>query len=308
MGSPRAPGMDHQHYAFSPLQRRPRLTWPGGAALAVFVTVHLEHWELQPPAEAHRDPRHVGEYGSFFPDYRTWTQRAYGNRVGVFRILDLLEKHAIRATVAVGAEVARRHPELVARFTARGDEIVAHGTHATRMITSAMNEAQERAHIAEARDALTALGMLPRGWSGQDRGESARTPQLLAETGFDYVIDWPNDDQPFEMATRPAIVSVPSQAEWDDVELLWLRRVPMPRYPALVGEAAERLHAEGGRVFGLSLHPWLAGMPHRVGYVDAALSRVLALPSLWQATAGEIAAHYRATSSASTSSVDFTRP
>lgn len=308
MAPSRAPGMDHGHYRFEPLPARPLLAWPAGARLAVFVIVHLETWELAPPADAHRDPRFVGEYGSFFPDYRSWTQREYGNRVGAFRILDLLERHGIRATVAVNAELARRNPGLVARFAARGDEIVAHGTHATRMITSRMDEAAERAVIAEARAALAPFGPRPRGWASQDHGESERTPQLLAEAGFDYVLDWPNDDQPYAMTTRPPIVSIPSQAEWDDVQLLWLRRVPMARYPALVGEAAERLHAEGGRVFGLSLHPWLAGMPHRVRHVDAALTRIRALPALWQSTAGEIAAHYRATSSASTSSVDFTRP
>lgn len=308
MSPPRAPGMDHGHYRFEPLPMRPTLRWPNGKRLAFFVTVHLEAWELQPPADSHRDPRFVGEYGSYFPDYRSWTQRAYGNRVGVFRILELLERHSIRTTVAVNAALARAQPALVARFIARGDEIAAHGTHATRMVTSRLDEGAERAVIVEARDALAALGTAPRGWVSQDRGESERTPQLLAESGFDYVLDWPNDDQPYAMTTRPPIVSIPSQAEWDDVELLWLRRVPMTRYPALVGEAAQRLHDEGGRVFGLSLHPWLAGMPHRMRYVDEALARIRALPSLWQATAGEIAGHYRAESSASTSSVDFTRP
>lgn len=305
---PRKPGMDHDHYRFEPMPARAPLAWPGGARLAAFVTVHLEAWELQPPADAHRDPRFVGEYGSFFPDYRSWTQREYGNRVGVFRILELLDRHAIRASVAVNGEIARRRPELVARFAARGDEILAHGTHATRMITSRMDEREERAAIAQARDALAATGASPRGWISQDHGESARTPRLLAEAGFTYLVDWPNDDRPYLMTTDPPIVSIPSQAEWDDVQLLWLRRVPMARYPALIGEAATRLHAEGGRVFGLSLHPWLAGMPHRLRYVDEALSRLRDLPAVWQATTGEIAERFRQASSASTSSVDFTRP
>ena len=88
--STRRPGMDNPYYAYAPMPARPRLSWPNGARVAFWVLLHLEYWELDPPKEAVRDPRFVSEFGNFFPDYRSWSQREYGNRVGIFRILEVL--------------------------------------------------------------------------------------------------------------------------------------------------------------------------------------------------------------------------
>jgi peptidoglycan/xylan/chitin deacetylase (PgdA/CDA1 family) len=286
--------MDHSHYAYSPIPRRAPLTWPQGGRIAFWVMLHLEHWELQPPAGAHRDPRFMGDYGSFAPDYGTWGQREYGNRVGVFRVLEALDRHGIRASVALNSSAAERYPQLVRECRARGYEFVGHGSHATRMLTSRMSEDEERAFIGDALDALErATGARPRGWLGQDYGESQRTPRLLAEAGLDYVADWPNDDQPYPMSVGKPLISLPAQPEWDDVQLLWLRRLPMSRYPSLVEEAFEALYAEGGRVFCLSLHPWMIGQAHRVNYLRAALERICGRAQVWQATAGEITDWYR---------------
>jgi hypothetical protein len=99
------------------------------------------------------------------------------------------------------------------------------------------------------------------------------------------------------MTVDKPLVAIPNHAEWDDVQLLWLRRVGMRSYPQVVGDAFETLHEEGansGRIFGLSLHPWLIGMGHRIRYLDEALKRITGYRAVWQATAGEIAAWYLA--------------
>lgn len=106
-------------------------------------------------------------------------------------------------------------------------------------------------------------------------------------------MDWPNDDQPYLFQTSPPLVSIPNQMEWDDVTALWLRKVPNPRYPDLVGEAAEALAGEGGRSFMLPLHPWVIGQPHRMRYLREALDRLGAVENTWSATASEIADHCR---------------
>jgi len=295
-GERHGPGMDNPYYAYSPLPSRPPLHWPGGARVAFWVLLHLEYWELDPPEDAYRDPRFVGEIGSYFPDYRTWTQRDYGNRVGIFRVLELLDRYKLRVTVAANSSALTRYPYLVAELKRRGCEFAAHGSHATRMVTSRMSEAEERALIRQSIDAVErASGRRPAGWLGQDFGESAATPRLLAEAGLDYVMDWPNDDQPYRMTVGRPFVSIPNHAEWDDVQLLWLRRVAMTSYPKLVGEAFSALHEEGarsGRIFGLGLHPWLIGMAHRIRYLDEALRAIAGHGEVWQATAGEIAAWY----------------
>ncbi|MET0293550.1 MAG: polysaccharide deacetylase family protein [Phenylobacterium sp.] len=285
-------GMDNPYYPYSPIVRRPTLAWPGGSRIALIVLLHLEYWDLAAPAGAYVDPRFVGEYGSFDPDYRTWTQRDYGARVGIFRVLELLDRHGLKATVAANSAAVERYPYLVQALKGRGWEFAGHGRYANEMITGAMGEEAERALIAQSLDGLqAATGARPKGWVGQDYGESARTPRLLAEAGLDYVLDWPNDDQPYLM--EGSLVSIPSQPEWDDVQQLWLRRLPMRLYPEMVGEAFDTLHGEGGRVFVLSLHPWLIGMAHRIAYLGQALERIAGFDGVWNASAAEVAAHFR---------------
>ena len=290
---PLKPGMDNPWYDYSPLPGRRTLSWPRNARVACCVVLHLEYWELVPAEDSHRDPRYVGEFGSYVPDYRTWTQREYGNRVGIFRVLDVLDRYQVRAGVAVNALAAERYPYLVEQFKKRRYEFIAHGHSANRMITSRMSEAEEKAEIAQSIAAIEkAAGARPKGWQGQDYGESRRTPQLLADAGLDYMLDWPNDDQPYPVKVGRKFVSLPNQQDWDDVQQLWLRRIPTPDYPDLVGEAFERLHHEGGQVFSLSVHPWLMGMPHRIKYLDEALRRVERFGNVWHATPGEVARHF----------------
>jgi peptidoglycan/xylan/chitin deacetylase (PgdA/CDA1 family) len=256
----------------------------------------LEYYELQPPENAVKDSRFVGEFGNYSPDYRTWTQREYGNRTGIFRVLDVLDRYQIRAGVAVSAMAAERYPFLIEQFKKRRYEFIGHGTSGSRMISSKMSEAEEKAEIADSIAAIEkAAGVTPKGWLGQEYGESQRTPQLLADAGFDYVLDWPNDDQPYPMKVGRKFVSMPNQPEWDDVQQLWLRRISTTRYPDMVGDAFELLHHEGGQVFNLSIHPWLMGMAHRIKYLDEALRRIERFGNIWQATPGEIAQHYMQT-------------
>ena len=177
--------MDHAHHAFRTLTQAPRFDWPDGARIAFTVTLVLDYWEVNPPEDASRDPRIVSPLGNFFPDWLTWSQREYGARVGIFRVLDVLDRFGVTPSVALGAAAAKRYPELVDELTRRNACFLAHGTYATRRITSRMSEAEERAFIAESRDAVRAAsGAAPLGWCGQDFNEFDRTPALLADAGF----------------------------------------------------------------------------------------------------------------------------
>ncbi len=293
---PLRPGMDNPWYDYAPFPKRPLLAWPRNARVAFCVVLTLEYYELLPDEKAVRDSRFVGEFGNYNPDYRTWTQREYGNRTGIFRVLDVLDRYQIRAGVALSAMAAERYPFLIEQFKKRNYEFIAHGVSGNRMLSSKMSEAEEKQEIATSIAAIEkAAGARPKGWLGQEYGESQRTPKLLADAGLDYVLDWPNDDQPYAMKVGRKFVSMPNQPEWDDVQQLWLRRINTTRYPDLVGDAFELLHKEGGQVFSLSLHPWLMGMAHRIKYLDEALRRIERFGNVWQATPGEIAAHYMTT-------------
>ena len=286
-------GMDNPWYEYVPYPKRPRLDWPKHTRVAFCVILHLEYFELIPAEDSYKDPRLVNEFGNYIPDYRTWTQREYGNRTGIFRVLDVLDRYQIKAGLAVNAMAAERYPFLIEQARKRGYEFIAHGTSANRMISSKMSEAEEKVEIASSIEAIEkAAGVKPAGWLGQEYGESQRTPQLLADAGLDYVLDWPNDDQPYAMKVGKKFVSMPNQPEWDDVQQLWLRRINTTRYPDIVSDAFELLHHEGGQVFSLSIHPWLMGMAHRIKYLDEALRRIERFGNVWHATPGEIARHY----------------
>jgi allantoinase len=292
VGEQRRPGMDHPHHAFRTLTEAPCINWPDGARIAFTVTVMLDHWELRPPENASPDPRIVSPLGKFFPDWLTWSQREYGARVGIFRVLDVLDRFAVTPSVALGSAAAQRCPELVDELVRRNACFLAHGSFATRRITSRMSEAEERAFIVESRDAVeAAVGEAPLGWCGQDFNESDRTPALLAEAGFTYTTDWANDDRPYLLGPYRgrSLVALPPQPEWNDLECMWLRRVPPPVWADNVGQAFAFLHDEGGAAFNLTLHPWIVGQAYRIRWLREALSRVLGRAGIWRATTDEVA-------------------
>lgn len=294
MPGERRPGMDHAHYAYSALPARPPLRWPGGQGLAFCPVIYLEHWDLLPEPGTRRVAGAQGPWGSFVPDWRSFTYRDYGNRIGVWRVLEALEARGLRATIALGAAMATRHPEVVAACVARGHAFAAHPSHATRIHASHMTETEERAAIAAAVEAVrAATGACPRGWIAQDFTESAHTPRLVAEAGLDWLADWPNDEQPYALKTTPPVLSVPVAAELDDAQMLWAKLIPSWDWPPLVREAAARLSVEGqdgaARCLLLGLHPWLVGQPHRIRYLEEALDGALAAAP-WCVTVDELAA------------------
>lgn len=288
--------MDHHHYDYSPISARPPIEWPGGLGLALWTVLYLEYWEIDPPERAYKDPRFTGPFGSFFPDYRTHSIREYGNRVGIFRVMELFDRYQIPVTVAANAEACERYPYLMEQFARRGWEIMAHGTHATRMITSAMSDEEERTCIEESSAVIERItGRRPAGWMSQDFGQSPRTSDLVAGAGFRYMADWPNDDQPYPIGSKRALVSLPYHVEWDDAALLWVRQVPTPQYARAVGDAFDRLREESrsiARMMSIGVHPWLLGQPHRIRYLDEALERISRHSDLWKATGGEICEAY----------------
>jgi len=287
----REPGMDHAHYPFRTLPDAPCFVWPESARIAFTVTVTLDYWELDAPQSGSPDPRIVSPLGKFFPDWVTWSHRQYGARVGIFRVLDVLDRFGVRPSVAMGTEAAKRYPELVDALLRRNACFMAHGDYATRRITSRMQD--EQGAIIAARDGVAAaIGRAPKGWCGQDFNESADTPARLIEAGFQYTTDWANDDRPYLL--DGSLVGLPPQPEWNDLECMWLRRVTPPVWQANIVEAFEVLHTEGGNVFNLTLHPWIAGQAHRIRYLRDALHHILGKPQVWRATTDEVAVVARA--------------
>ena len=234
----------HSFYDRVPLPKRAPFTWPNNAPVAVAVLVSAEYYEMQPPDDAFIPPNVPGGFGRGpYPDFRVYTARAYGNRVGIFRLFEALDRHGMAATVAIDALTARYCPAVAEQALKSGYEIVGHGQSVTRVISAHMNEDEEREYILASLDTIeAACGKRPLGWHSPEYGESARTPTLLAELGVQYLLDWPNDEQPYTMTTAAGtITSVPVAVDCDDVFSHFHRRITMSRWVSCVTEALDRL-------------------------------------------------------------------
>jgi peptidoglycan/xylan/chitin deacetylase (PgdA/CDA1 family) len=292
-------GSHHSYYERAPSVRLPALRWPGEARLAFAIVISAEHYEMQPPQGAFIPPNVPGGFGRGpYPDFRAYPARAYGNRVGIFRLIELLDRFHLPATVAVDAQTAIACRALIDQIRSRPWEIAAHGQSVTRVISSRMSVDEERDYI---RSALAAIeehcGVRPAGWHGPEYGESGRTIEQLTELGLRYVLDWPNDEQPYAMTSAAGeIVSLPMAIDLDDVFSHYDRKIPMSRWCRCLIESVDRLLRDGedsGRVLILNLHPWLIGHPFRISYLEDALGSLMVRKGVWFATAGEIAAWWR---------------
>ncbi len=293
MPATRQPGMDHDQYDWSPITSRPRLTWPNGAHVALCVVVSLDQFEWAPPSNAYVPDAlklPTGQ-GLFFPQVSAYSKHEYGNRVGVFNVMEALDRYGIRATAALDSMTAENYPFIVAECMKRQWEFVGHGISVQRIITSEMTEQEEREYIRTSLDAVEkATGQRPVGWFGQEYGESTRTPGLLAEAGIRYLCDWPNDDQPYRM--KMPLYSLPVSLELDDLFAMAAPRfMSVMDYGRMLKDAFDTLYRDGentGRLMVMNLHPYFIGQPFRVKYLEEALEHITAHPKVWKATGEEI--------------------
>jgi peptidoglycan/xylan/chitin deacetylase (PgdA/CDA1 family) len=280
----------HGRYGYVPIIRRRPYDWPNGTRLAVFIAVNLEHFPFGeglgiPLAPAQPEP-----------DVVNYSWRDYGNRVGVWRLLELFDALALPVSLFVNTAIYDHCPEVVEAFRARGDEIVAHGrTNAERQGTLA--EADERRLIAETTEAIRRHeGRAPTGWMGPWVSESACTPDLLHEAGYRYVLDWCADDQPIWLRTRGGrILSVPYPRPVGDLAALHHHAATPSQYAdLLIDQFDEMLRQSAGQplVSSLSFHPYLVGWPFRLKHLRRALEHIAARrEQVWLAHSGAIADH-----------------
>ena len=290
----RKPGMDQDYYDWSPIVSRKPLKWPGDARVAFCVIVALEHYEFE-IAEGAFVPADVpGGLGRrSFPDLLAYSHREYGNRVGLYRVLEVLDRYNIRATAAIDAKIAEHYPVIVDECKRRDWEFIGHGQALTQVISSNMTEDQERDYIKGTLEAIQrATGSPARGWWGPEYGESTRTPAILGEHGIRYLCDWPNDEQPYplKVPTGP-MYSLPIMMELDDVYASWTRKVPIERWARMVTEAFDVMYDDGKtqpRLLAWTIHPWLIGQPFRIEHLDRILDHICNRADVWKATGSEI--------------------
>jgi allantoinase len=293
-----AVGYDDELYEYLPLPGRVPLHWPGGAAVAFYPVVIVEYFEEEPPPMSVIAGDVYGGLGPGgtmrHPQVTRVGNRDYGHRAGFFRLMGVLEELSIRPVIAIDAMSAEAYPAIAAWIRSHDVEVIAHGRSVTQAISSRMKPDKERAYITDAKARIdAALGVTTKGWLGPSGSESGHTLALLAEAGFEYCLDWPNDEQPYYFATTPPLLSLPPLHDLSDNQAIHARGLYNGRYGSSLVKAAERLVADGassGRLLSFTLATFTSGQPARSHYVKQALAAITAMDGIWVTTPAEVAA------------------
>jgi allantoinase len=281
--------MEFELFNYNPIADRAPVEWPGGARVAFYVGLNIEHFYIDRPSVSFNDAT-----ANLVPDPMNYGWRDYGARVGIWRIIELLDKLDIRPSVLLNSEAGERYPQIVEAGRSRGWTWLAHGK-SNSISQTGMGIDEERAFLAGVLDSLEkTTGRRPRGWLSPGLTETFNTPRLLAELGIEYVLDWTNDDQPYQLNV-PGLLSVPYTLELADGHLFHVKSNSGAEYVQTVKDQFDQLYAdsaESGRVMALSLHTYVAGQPFRRKYIDQALDYIINHPGVWVTTSDEIATHY----------------
>ena len=285
-------GMDHGLYAWSNMFARPPIVWPSGARVAVVIVISCEFFPLTPNDVPFRAPGHMQ---TAFPDYRHFTARDYGSRLGVPRLLEALALVGAKASFAMNSAWAERYPDLARAILDAGHEVVAHSTDMNGTIATGLDEADERALIGASLDGLQAVtGARPTGWLSIARSQSWNTPRLLAEAGVSYCLDWVNDELPYRLGK---LVNLPLNHELSDRQVIATCQQSADSYAEQLRDAFLLLDGEvdagGGRMLPIHLTPYISALPYRIDAIEGLLGWLAAQPGVWFARGDEVVAASR---------------
>ena len=263
---------------------RPRLDLPDGGKVAVFLVVNIERWDIARPM-----PRQVltpPQGASVLPDVPNWAWHEYGMRVGFWRLKQALDAFNIAPTLAINGAVPAAYPRVTQAARDAGWEFMVHGFHQT----ATHNVEDQRAMIRDAMAALTkAGGHTPVGWLAPGLTETLDTPDLLAEAGIQYCADFVIDDLPAPLRTKfGTMLTMPYSVELNDIPMMMIQHHRAEELFDRTVAQFDRLYAEaetqGAKVMGLAVHPYISGVPHRIGWFEKALAHMAAQPGtrFWQ--------------------------
>ncbi|MFF6980289.1 polysaccharide deacetylase family protein [Streptomyces sp. NPDC008343] len=280
--------MNQQLYSPSSIVSRPPLTFPNGARLAFYVGLNIEHFRQDIP---------IDRAGGPVPDPLAHGWRDYGNRVGIWRLMDMFDEVGIRASGIINSDVCTAYPEIIEAGVERDWAWVAHG-QTNSIFQTGMAPKEEEQYLKEMFATFDAsLPARPKGWLGPGLTETLATPQMLADGGINYLLDWCCDDQPFPL-NIPGMLSVPYSLDVNDF-LMFVTNPGLsgPDYERVVLDQFEQLledSANTGRVMALPLHTFIIGQPYRAKYLARVLRTITSTREVWVCTSDDIADHYKA--------------
>jgi allantoinase len=279
----------HSRYDFIPISEREDYSWPGGRRLAFTVTTNIEWFAFG--AGLGYDPAKTGEPQT----HRNYAWRDYGNRVGIWRLLGLLDELGLPAGHCTNSLIYEYAPQITDAIRKRGDEVIAHSRSNAENLRGLWQPDEERI-LREVTETIAHHEKRPpKGWFGAGAYETAHTPDLLRELGYTYLMDWPLDDQPVWLSTRAGpILSVPCPIEIDDAQAIIQRRYSASAFAGMIVDQFDEM-LEQSRchplVMNVSVHPYVFGQPFRVRQLRKALQHCLDHEAVWYCRPGDIAEH-----------------
>jgi peptidoglycan/xylan/chitin deacetylase (PgdA/CDA1 family) len=290
IGEAWAPIPAHDRFDYSPITQRAGYRWPNEAGLAVYIGFNIEHFAFGEGLGAKIGPV------SPEPDVLNYSWREYGNRVGVWRCLELFDELALPTGTIINTALYDHCPEVIRACVARGDELIAHG-HSNSTRQAELDEDGERGLLVSCRERIEAeSGQTPAGWLSPWISESHVTPDLLAETGYTYTLNWCHDDQPVAMRTRSGqkLWALPYPQEVNDIPMIIARQMDGKDFAQLIIDNFDEMLEQARKqplVMGIALHPYLVGQPYRLRHLRRALQHIVAARDrgeIWIATPGAI--------------------
>ena len=278
---------EQARFPYSAIVDRKPLRWPNGARIAVWIIPNIEHFLFDRPSTSVTNAT-----TGLVPDVLNYSWRDYGVRVGIWRLMDIMDRYGIKGTVALNSDVCLRYPRIIQAGNQLGWEWMGHGTSNSIMINR-QTEEEERSLIRDVVGTIEkGTGKHPRGWLSPALSESHRTLDLLAECGIEYVCNWVNDEQPYPMRVNTgSMISIPYSVEINDIPAFVDLKQSAETFGRMICDQFDVLYEDGaktGRVMAICLHPFLIGHPYRSKYFAQALAHITSRQDVWLTTGGEI--------------------
>lgn len=289
-------------YDFVPLPHRKKLRWPNGARLAVLLTINLEFWEL---TRNQTEPLYPGGPASIphpvpgnVPDYVNWTWREYGHRIGVWRIIDVLDAAGVPASCTMNARMATDRRAVIDAVNERGWELVPHNWVQNDILSDYAHRPDEERDVVQRTLNVfeKVVGRPAKGWLSSSLRPTERTPELLAEHGCIFFCDFLNDDQPYMLRTANGpLVCVPYSNDINDFNLFARGGMTLDQGLVTLREQFNQLYAEGAddmRIMNFGMHPHVMGQAYRIRALRDFLDYITGFDGVWFPKREEIADWY----------------
>lgn len=269
------------------MPRRSPIQWSDGARIAVIPCVAFETWpdDVGTPNSLNRSHRPPLPARARFPrDLSVITDRQYGERAGVFRMLDIFAREGVTTTFFVNGMTAEVHPETMREIRAGGHEIASESYLHDYSYMKSLDE--ERADLKKTVDAIRQVtGEPPLGFLSMGVRPTEHTPELAAELGYVYWADLQHEDLPYTLrvGNRDLVVIDYLFALNDYNTNAESGRTPRELLQ-IWKDTFDVFYAEGAtspKMMAWGLHPFLTGRPYRAAILQEFIRYAKGHPGVW---------------------------